>query len=132
MYRHFVQTEAHPTFGFIKRHACVCGWRSTWLLMAGKPRHPHQQNTISRIDLRDVRTRVGVQSVATLADGTWLIHYQCGHMVHGVDRRDRARSLTNHTVVECQEQPPSVPGAGFPCEENPATGRPMAHEEKSR
>ena len=49
---------------------------------------------------------------ATLADGTWLITYECGCMVHGVSDYDRSKARRGHQESECRHQPDSGGGTG--------------------
>ena len=104
MYRHFVVRVRHPRNPLKRRWACVCGTASPWAYRLAPITHPHMQITVSRTDLRKPSERVGVQYVQHLPDGTWAVHYKCGHEVHGVDDFDLARSRRSHTVAECQEE----------------------------
>ena len=101
-YRHHVVMERQRFNPLFRRWSCICGLRGEWAL---RPAVEHPDGfTVSRTDLRRLNQRVPVLGTATDKDGGWIVLYQCGHKVSGIDAYDRARALTSHTVVECDQQ----------------------------
>ena len=131
-FRHFVSMQRHPVNPFKRRECCICGYRSPWRVAGRAGGHPHMVVTVSMSDLTPMDSAVQVQAVSSLADGTWIVTYKCGHLVYGTSGFDRAKAMTNHSVFVCHQQPAPADGTGLQSDTSgaPATGRPQSTQQE--
>ena len=130
---HRVQRERNLSKPWQYRESCLCGFRGPWKSRGRNSGHPDGRATVSRTDLRDIQSLVGVAYVRHVDHGMWEVHYKCGHEVHGLSDFDLAVARRSHTVVVCQSQRPAAAATdtGLPSDRSgtPVKGGPSSAQQ---